>query len=78
LIRISLCTGLKYLELNHGEVVLPNGMRVLKDNRSEEKNLKQTIEKWDKEIFEYHDEFKEFFDLELFDDDSDERRIPRI
>jgi hypothetical protein len=49
--------------VNHGDVVLSNGMRVSKDNRSEVKNLKQTIEKWDKEIYEYHDEFKEFFDL---------------
>jgi len=58
--------------VNKGEVVLPNGIRVTKDNSKEVKILKATINKWNKEIDKYQEEFVDYFDLELFDEDNDE------
>nr|WP_144925372.1 hypothetical protein [Paenibacillus bovis] len=58
--------------VNKGEVVLPNGIRVTKDNSKEVKILKATINKWNKEIDKYQEEFVDYFDLELFNEDNDE------
>jgi hypothetical protein len=59
--------------VNDGEIVAPNGMRVSKNNSSEIKMLKGTIDNWEKDIENYHNEFADVFDLELFDEDNDEK-----
>ncbi|WP_462409370.1 hypothetical protein [Neobacillus sp. Marseille-QA0830] len=52
---------------------MPNGMRVSKNNSSEIKKLKSTIQKWEKDIDKYQDEFVDSFELDLFDDSNDEK-----
>lgn len=58
--------------VNYGEVVMPNGIRVSRNNNEEVKKLKSTIAKWSGDIDKYQDEFAGHFDLELFDEDSDD------
>lgn len=58
--------------VNNNEVVMPNGIRISKDNKSEVKKLKTTIAKWSNDIDQYQDEFSEHFELDLFDEDNDE------
>lgn len=58
--------------VNSGEVVMPNGIKVSRNNNEEVKKLKSTIAKWSADIDKYQDEFAGHFDLELFDEESDD------
>lgn len=49
------------------------GKTIKKDNSLELKKLRETVSQWEKTIIEYCNETKSDFDLDLFDDNNDER-----
>lgn len=59
--------------VNNGYVTAPNGIKVRKDNKESVKNLKSLVSKWENDIINYRDPFYELFNLELFDEDNDEK-----
>ena len=52
--------------------VLPNGIRVSKDNKDQEKNLKKIVKSWEGQIEKYSQEAKAILDLQLFDESNEE------
>lgn len=65
----------QFFNIAPDDLVTSNGIRFKKDNTKEIKNLKNTIKSWEKEIQEYHNSIKDYFELdgfEFYEDDLDD------
>lgn len=59
--------------VNDGEIMSPNGIKIKKDNKLGVKNLKTVVGQWEQKVMEYRDESIDTFQLDLFDEDNDEK-----